>query len=45
MGGHLAPDLALAKPGLFRAVIAVEGGLATHDPSRSSISVASARLE
>ena len=23
MGGHLAPDLALAKPGLFRAVIAV----------------------
>jgi len=32
MGGHLAPDLALAKPGLFRAVIAVEGGLATHDP-------------
>jgi pimeloyl-ACP methyl ester carboxylesterase len=32
MGGHLAPDLALARPGLFRAVIAVEGGLATHDP-------------
>ena len=32
MGGHLAPDLALLRPGLFRAVIAVEGGLATHDP-------------
>lgn len=32
MGGHLAPDLALLRPGLFQAVIAVEGGLATHDP-------------
>lgn len=32
MGGHLAPDLALLRPGLFRAVISVEGGLATHDP-------------
>lgn len=32
MGGHLAPDLALERPGLFRAVVAVEGGLATHDP-------------
>jgi pimeloyl-ACP methyl ester carboxylesterase len=32
MGGHLAPDLALQRPGLFRAVVAVEGGLATHDP-------------
>jgi pimeloyl-ACP methyl ester carboxylesterase len=32
MGGHLAPDLALLRPGLFRAVVAVEGGLATHDP-------------
>jgi pimeloyl-ACP methyl ester carboxylesterase len=32
MGGHLAPDLALLRPGLFRAVIAVQGGLATHDP-------------
>jgi len=32
MGGHLAPDIALMRPGLFRAVIAVEGGLATHDP-------------
>jgi pimeloyl-ACP methyl ester carboxylesterase len=30
MGGHLAPDLALHYPGEFRAVIAVEGGLATH---------------
>lgn len=32
MGGHLAPDLALLRPGLFRAVVAVQGGLATHDP-------------
>lgn len=32
MGGHLAPDLALLRPGMFRAVIAVQGGLATHDP-------------
>jgi pimeloyl-ACP methyl ester carboxylesterase len=32
MGGHLAPDIALLRPGLFRAVVAVEGGLATHDP-------------
>jgi pimeloyl-ACP methyl ester carboxylesterase len=32
MGGHLAPDLALLRPGLFRAAIAVQGGLATHDP-------------
>lgn len=31
-GGHLAPDIALMRPGLFRAVVAVEGGLATHDP-------------
>jgi pimeloyl-ACP methyl ester carboxylesterase len=31
MGGHLAPDLALHYPGFFRAVLAVEGGLATHD--------------
>ena len=31
MGGHLAPDLALHYPGVFRAVIAIEGGLATHD--------------
>jgi pimeloyl-ACP methyl ester carboxylesterase len=30
MGGHLAPDLALHYPGEFQAVIAVEGGLATH---------------
>ena len=30
MGGHLAPDLALHYPGEFKAVIAVEGGLATH---------------
>ena len=32
MGGHLAADLALHKPGFFRAVLALEGGLATHDP-------------
>ena len=32
MEGHLAPDLALLRPGLFRAVVAVEGDLATHDP-------------
>lgn len=32
MGGHLAPDIALHRPGLFRAVLAVQGGLATHDP-------------
>jgi pimeloyl-ACP methyl ester carboxylesterase len=32
MGGHLAPDLALMAPGLFRAVLAIQGGLATHDP-------------
>ena len=31
MGGHVAPDLALHYPGMFRAVIAVQGGLATHD--------------
>lgn len=31
MGGHLAPDLALAHPGFFRAVVGIEGGLATHD--------------
>jgi pimeloyl-ACP methyl ester carboxylesterase len=31
MGGHVAPDLALHYPGTFRAVIAVQGGLATHD--------------
>ena len=45
MGGHLAPDLALARPGLFRAVIAVEGGLATHRYRSLSLDiVASARL-
>jgi pimeloyl-ACP methyl ester carboxylesterase len=32
MGGHLAADLALHRPGAFRAVLAIEGGLATHDP-------------
>lgn len=32
MGGHLAPDLALLRPGFFRAVLSIEGGLATHDP-------------
>lgn len=32
MGGHLAPDIALHRPGLFRAVLAIQGGLATHDP-------------
>ena len=31
MGGHVAPDLALHYPGVFRAVIAVQGGIATHD--------------
>ncbi|MCL2803339.1 MAG: alpha/beta hydrolase [Micrococcales bacterium] len=32
MGGHLAPDIALHLPGLFRAALAIQGGLATHDP-------------
>lgn len=31
MGGHLAPDIALHRPGLFRAVLAIQGGLATLD--------------
>ncbi len=31
MGGHVAPDLALHFPRTFRAVIAVQGSLATHD--------------
>lgn len=31
MGGHIAPDLALYHPGRFCAVIAVQGGIATHD--------------
>lgn len=31
MGGHLAADLALHAPGRFRATIAIEGALATHD--------------
>jgi pimeloyl-ACP methyl ester carboxylesterase len=31
MGGHIAPDLALHYPGRFCAVIAVQGGIATHD--------------
>jgi pimeloyl-ACP methyl ester carboxylesterase len=31
MGGHIAADLALDHPGAFRAVIAVQGALATHD--------------
>lgn len=31
MGGHLAPDLALYYPGVFSAVVALEGALATHD--------------
>jgi pimeloyl-ACP methyl ester carboxylesterase len=30
MGGHLAPDLARYYPGEFQAVVAVEGGIATH---------------
>jgi pimeloyl-ACP methyl ester carboxylesterase len=34
IGGHLAPDLALHHPDRFRAVIAVNGGLAT--PGRGS---------
>jgi pimeloyl-ACP methyl ester carboxylesterase len=32
MGGHMAADLALYRPGFFRAALAIEGGLATHDP-------------
>ena len=31
MGGHLAADLALHYPGDFRAVIALEGAIDTHD--------------
>lgn len=30
MGGHLAPDLALHHPGLFRAAIGIEAGLHSH---------------
>lgn len=31
MGGHLAADLARYWPGRFRAAVAIEGALATHD--------------
>ena len=35
MGGHFAPDLALERPDAYRAVIGVEGGLASpEDPVR-----------
>lgn len=30
MGGHLAPDLALHHPGLYRAAIAIEGSVHSH---------------
>lgn len=35
MGGHLAGDLALRYPGRFRAVIGIEGGVATHGSAES----------
>lgn len=35
MGGHLAGDLALRFPGRFRAVIGIEGGVATHGTPES----------
>jgi len=44
MGGHLAPDLALMRPGLFRAVLAVQGGLATHDPEPFNYSLSHPRV-
>lgn len=34
MGGHLAPDLALHHPGLFRAAIGIEGALESHGVER-----------
>lgn len=34
MGGHLAPDLALHRPGLFRAVIGIEAALESHGVER-----------
>jgi pimeloyl-ACP methyl ester carboxylesterase len=35
MGGHLAPDLALDRPDLYRAVIGVEGSISSpEDPIR-----------
>ena len=34
MGGHLAPDLALYRPGLFRAAIGFEAGLQSHGVER-----------
>jgi pimeloyl-ACP methyl ester carboxylesterase len=34
MGGHLAPDLALHHPGLFRAAIGIEAGLHSHGVER-----------
>jgi pimeloyl-ACP methyl ester carboxylesterase len=44
MGGHLAPDLALERPGLFRAVLAIQGGLATHDPEPFNKSLSHPRV-
>jgi pimeloyl-ACP methyl ester carboxylesterase len=37
MGGHLAGDLALHYPETFRAVIGVEGALASKGPTRSAL--------
>lgn len=37
MGGHLAGDLALNHPDRFRAVIGVEGGVATHGSGESLV--------
>ncbi len=34
MGGHLAPDLALHHPGLFRAAIGIEAALDSHGVER-----------
>lgn len=34
MGGHLAPDLALHHPGLYRAAIGLEAGLHSHGVER-----------
>lgn len=34
MGGHLAPDLALHRPGFYRAVIGIEASLESHGVER-----------
>ncbi|MCQ4129025.1 alpha/beta hydrolase [Rhodococcus erythropolis] len=34
MGGHLAPDLALHHPGIYRAVIGIEAALESHGVER-----------